>query len=50
MIMFYLTNLEMSALMGAILSFLEGGQYGRKGHYHVKPEGIKTVTHNSQSI
>jgi len=50
MIMSYLANLEMSYSKYAIIPYLKGGYYGRKGHYHDEREGIKEVTHNSQGI
>ena len=46
--MSYLTNLEMSCFRNAKLPFSEGGHDGRKGHYHVKAEGVKANPHHSE--
>ena len=47
MIMSYYANLEMPYQEGAIILLLQGGLYGRKGHYRNQPKGIKEVTRNS---
>jgi len=44
MIMSHYTNLEMSHSKCAIMPQLEGGYYGRKGHYHNEQEGIQKST------
>ena len=43
MIMSYLAKIEMSSFKPTIILFLKGGYYGRKGHYHNDPEGIKRL-------
>jgi hypothetical protein len=47
--MSYSANLEMSYSKVAIMFSLEGGYYGRKGHYPNDPGGIKKAAHNTQS-
>ena len=46
MIMSYLTHLEVSYLKTAIILSIEGGCYGRKGHYHNDTGRIKTTAYN----
>ena len=48
MIMSYLGHIEMSAFKEAIIPDLIGGYYGRKGHNHGEPKGIKASACNSQ--
>jgi len=47
MIMSYSTNLEMSYSKDAIMPPLEGGHYGRKGHYRNDSGRIKKAARNS---
>ena len=50
MIMSYLGKVEMSYLQSAIIAFLKGGCYGRKGHCHNEQERIEAVTCNSGGV
>jgi len=47
--MSYLAKVEMSYFKSAIMPYLEGGHYGRKGHYHNDSSGVKKAAHNTQS-
>jgi hypothetical protein len=38
----------MSGFENAKLSYFEGGQIGRKGHYHAESEGVEEVTRNQK--
>jgi len=48
MIMSYSANLKMSYSKDAIIPSLEGGHYGRKGHYRNDSRRIKKAARNPQ--
>jgi hypothetical protein len=48
MIMSYLSKIEMS-YTDAIIPFLKGRDYGRKGHFQNEPRGIKKIAYSQKS-
>ena len=43
------SKMKMSYFKNAIMPNLEGGRYGRKGHYNNEPEGAKAAKCDSQA-
>ena len=42
----YYENVEISSLKEAIIPFLKGGNYGKKGYYNDESERIKEIVYN----
>lgn len=45
--MSYSEKVEMSSFNDAIIPFLKGGNYGKKGYYHYESERIKEIVCNT---
>ena len=43
----YSDKVEMSSFKDAIIPFLKGGNYGKKGYYHNESKGIKEIVCNT---